>query len=202
MGGRTGGGEDVFNRLVRTEELQLAGIYGTGEEVLRDIPSQAPDVALVDFNLPCMDGFECVIKLKARLPELPVLMFSTDVMAAHLKQEALIFSAFHAGASGYLPRHLPPAEWLEAIALARQEMRRRVFLMFFDSDNQMGRLARHWGKIAAMLDSPKVTIHYSEDWRRIAISSKAGQQNFRLDSNATVPPAGITHGALAPVLPG
>src|SRR4051812_47860887 len=52
--------------------------YATGEEAMRLVALEEPDVALVDFNLPCMDGFECVRKLKARLPNLPVLMFTRE----------------------------------------------------------------------------------------------------------------------------
>src|SRR2546423_11332449 len=91
--------------------------YASGEEVLRMV-SNPPDLALVNFYLPAMDGFECVRKLKTALPALPVLMYASDWKAENIHghmDNDLIFSAAHAGANGYLPRALPQKEMLKAI---------------------------------------------------------------------------------------
>src|SRR5437667_9323382 len=41
----------------------------TGEEALRIIPQEQPDVVLMDIFLPRMSGIECTAKLKALLPK-------------------------------------------------------------------------------------------------------------------------------------
>jgi Response regulator containing a CheY-like receiver domain and an HTH DNA-binding domain len=83
--------------------------FGTGDEALKKMPSQRPDVALVDINLPGMSGIECVAKLKRDLPELQILMLTM------CEQTDLIFNSLRAGASGYLLKSAPAAELIQAI---------------------------------------------------------------------------------------
>src|SRR4051794_37309677 len=70
--------------------------YVSGEEALREMVSDPPDVVLVSFYLPAMDGFECVRKLKTAWPGLPVLMYASDWKAENIHghmDNDLIFSA-------------------------------------------------------------------------------------------------------------
>jgi len=83
--------------------------FRTGEEAVKTIPLQRPDVALVDINLPSMSGIECVEKLKRALPELQILMLTM------YEQTDLIFNSLRAGASGYLLKSAPAAELILAI---------------------------------------------------------------------------------------
>jgi len=83
--------------------------YASGEEALRGIPAEKPDVVLVDINLPGMSGIECVIRLKARLRELRVLMLTT------YEDSERIFDSLRAGASGYLLKKAGYAELIQAI---------------------------------------------------------------------------------------
>jgi DNA-binding NarL/FixJ family response regulator len=92
--------------------LCCVGSHGNAEEALQRIPVERPDVVLMDSNLRGMGGIECMTRLKARLPELPVLM-----LARHEHTDAG-FDSLCAGASGYLLKHAPPAELIEAIEQA------------------------------------------------------------------------------------
>lgn len=83
--------------------------YATGEEALRGIPTEKPDVALVDINLPGMSGIECVAKLKLKLPNLRFLMLTT------YEDSDRIFDSLRAGASGYLLKKTGYAELIHAI---------------------------------------------------------------------------------------
>ncbi|HZP60300.1 MAG TPA: response regulator transcription factor [Opitutaceae bacterium] len=83
--------------------------YASGEEALRGIPAEKPDVVLVDINLPGMSGIECVIRLKAKLRELRVLMLTT------YEDSERIFDSLRAGASGYLLKKAGYAELIQAI---------------------------------------------------------------------------------------
>ena len=89
--------------------VECRGSYPTGEAALEGILRQPPDVALVDINLPGMSGIECVARLKARLPQLQVLMLTT------YEDDDLIFNSLRAGASGYLLKDTSPAELIHAI---------------------------------------------------------------------------------------
>src|SRR5947207_927173 len=90
--------------LNQTAKFRCASACATGEEALRRIPQDKPEVALVDINLPGMNGIMCVAGLKARLPELHVL-----ILTRHDDSD-MIFGALRAGASGYLLKKMISAE--------------------------------------------------------------------------------------------
>ena len=99
--------------LSRDPRLRPLGTYGTGEAALIGIPRERPEVALVDINLPGMNGIECVARLKACLPELRVLMLTT------YEESDLIFNSLRAGAQGYLLKKMVPTELIPAIEQVR-----------------------------------------------------------------------------------
>jgi DNA-binding NarL/FixJ family response regulator len=104
------GMRESFARLLnQSPGLQCVSAYATAEAAVRDIPFQKPDVALVDINLPGMDGIRCVAKLKAQMPQLQVLMLT------RYEQSDMIFNSIRAGASGYLLKNTPPDRLIEAI---------------------------------------------------------------------------------------
>ena len=105
--------EGVAQLLNRAPGLRCVSTYASGEAAVRDVPCQKPDVALVDIHLPGMNGIECVAALKARLPQLQVLMLT------RYEQSDIIFDSIRAGASGYLLKHTPAAELVQAVEQVR-----------------------------------------------------------------------------------
>ena len=101
--------ESVALLLNQAPGLRCISTYASAEAAVRDLPSQKPDVALVDINLPGMNGIECVAKLKAQLPKLQVLMLT------RFEQSDRIFDSIRAGASGYLLKHTPADELIQAV---------------------------------------------------------------------------------------
>jgi DNA-binding NarL/FixJ family response regulator len=89
--------------------MQCVGAHATGEDAVKQIPGEEPDVALVDIHLPGMNGIECVARLKEQLPRLQILMLT------RYEQSDLIFNSIRAGASGYLLKNTPPAELIQAV---------------------------------------------------------------------------------------
>jgi len=102
--------ESLVELLNGAPGLRCISSYPTGEAALRAIPAEKPDVALVDINLPGMNGIECVSKLKAQLPSLQVLMLTT------YEDSDMIFNSLRSGAKGYLLKNMPPQELLQAVA--------------------------------------------------------------------------------------
>ena len=96
--------------LVRTDErLRLLGAFVSAEEALREIPGLAPDLVVMDINLPRMNGIECVARLKLQLPRLLVLMLTV------YEDDDSIFRALKAGANGYLVKRDASEKLLEAL---------------------------------------------------------------------------------------
>jgi DNA-binding NarL/FixJ family response regulator len=101
--------ESLSELLGRAPALRCVGAHPNGEEALRQIPAEEPDVVLMDINLPGMSGIECVARLKERLPRTQVLMLTT------YEEGDLIFDSLRKGASGYLLKNMLPAELIQAI---------------------------------------------------------------------------------------
>ena len=95
--------------LNRTAGLRCTGAHATGDDALRDIAAEKPDVVLVDINLPGMNGIECVGRLKGKVPKAQLLILTT------YDQDDLIFESLRAGANGFLLKNMPPAELMQAI---------------------------------------------------------------------------------------
>lgn len=83
--------------------------HGSAEEALKELPRLAPEVVLMDINLPGLNGVECVRQLKPLLPAVQIIMLTVYQNTEH------IFNALAAGATGYLLKQTPPAELLAAI---------------------------------------------------------------------------------------
>jgi len=89
--------------------FRCVGAHRSAETALKLIPTEQPDVVLMDIHLPRMSGIECVRKLKTAEPESLVLMLTA------YEDDDLIFQALKAGANGYLVKQTPPSEILTAI---------------------------------------------------------------------------------------
>jgi DNA-binding NarL/FixJ family response regulator len=89
--------------------MRCVGAYGTGEEALRRIPKENPDVVLMDINLPGMGGIQCVSRLKHVMPDTDVLMLTA------YDDGQSIFDSLRAGANGYLLKNQSREELVQAV---------------------------------------------------------------------------------------
>jgi DNA-binding NarL/FixJ family response regulator len=92
-----------------TPGLECSCVCADAEEALRRIPAVAPDVVLMDINLPGRSGIACVRELAERLPKIQIIMLTIE------ENSQRVFESLEAGASGYLVKNVPPSELLEAI---------------------------------------------------------------------------------------
>ena len=97
-------------RLIdHSEGFACLSQHPTAEHALEHLPKSAPDVVLMDINLPGLSGVDCVRLLKESLPQTQVIMLTVYENTEH------IFNALSGGASGYLLKQTPPPELLAAI---------------------------------------------------------------------------------------
>src|ERR1700760_4987151 len=66
--------DQLIEILSTAPDIQCAGAYSSGEEALKKIPAQNPDVVLMDIKLPGMSGIQCVYQLKKLNPALQIIM--------------------------------------------------------------------------------------------------------------------------------
>jgi DNA-binding NarL/FixJ family response regulator len=83
--------------------------YGSAKEALQHLPTDRPDVVLMDIHMKGMDGIECVQRLKLQVPEIQIVMLTV------YEDTEQIFKALSFGASGYLLKRLSPTKLLQAI---------------------------------------------------------------------------------------
>lgn len=88
--------ENLTHFLRLASDVACVSEHGSAEAALRELPEVKPDVVLMDINLPGMSGIDCVRRLKARLPDVQVLMVTV------YDDGDRVFKALLAGASGYL----------------------------------------------------------------------------------------------------
>ena len=101
--------ESVATYLENVPGFICLGAYESAEQALIEIPQRKPDVVLMDINLPGMSGIECVERLKAIEPRLPVIMLTV------YENSDQVFDALAAGACGYMIKSTPQEKLLEAI---------------------------------------------------------------------------------------
>jgi DNA-binding NarL/FixJ family response regulator len=93
----------------RASGFRLAGEWGDAESALDLLPQKAPNVVLMDINLPGISGVDAVKRLKPLLPATQFVMLTVYEDADH------IYNALAAGASGYLLKQTPRQELLSAV---------------------------------------------------------------------------------------
>lgn len=102
--------EHIAGYLAAVGNIRCKSAYASGEEALKHLPGDNPDVILMDINLGGdVDGIECVRRLTAWMPQAQVLMLTV------FEDTEQIFRALAAGASGYLLKRQPPKKLVEAI---------------------------------------------------------------------------------------
>lgn len=100
-------------------DIEVVGEALNGDEAVALAESLRPDMVLMDIAMPGMDGLEATRQIKARFPEMHVL-----VLTMHRSDE-YFFEMLKAGASGYV---LKGAETNELIGAIRAVARGEVFL--------------------------------------------------------------------------
>jgi len=105
----------LLSRLVRKEGLKDL-VAHDGETALKLVVSERPDVVLVDFKMPGMDGMELLKHAKEIDSDLPVIMITAyaDIKGA--------VEAMRAGAHDYLAK---PFENLEVIRVVHRALTER-----------------------------------------------------------------------------
>jgi RNA polymerase sigma factor (sigma-70 family) len=96
------------------DDIEVIAEVDDGEDALQMAKGLAPDVMLLDINLPGMNGLQVARALRDTLLEINIIMLT----AYHDDQQ--VFHAIRAGASAYFPKDVSPRRLLEAIRLVHQ----------------------------------------------------------------------------------
>jgi DNA-binding NarL/FixJ family response regulator len=99
--------------LDKAAGFECVGRFRNAESAIDGLPSLAPEVVLMDINLPGLTGIDCVRQLKPRMAT------TQFVMVTAYEDANNIFDALAAGATGYLLKSCSRKELLDAIREVR-----------------------------------------------------------------------------------
>jgi DNA-binding NarL/FixJ family response regulator len=108
---------DGLGRLIAAlEDIELVGVAADGEEAVAIAAELAPDVVLMDLDMPRLDGIEATRRVLVDHPQTAVLVLTS------FSDRARILGAIEAGACGYLLKDVAADEVAAGIrAAARGE---------------------------------------------------------------------------------
>jgi two-component system nitrate/nitrite response regulator NarL len=108
--------EGVVRALTASGRVEVVAQSGGGRDALDQIREHAPDVALIDYKLPDLDGVSVVHAVTRDGLQTRVLLLSA------FTDSGLVYEALQTGAAGYLPKEAKRDEIVDAVlACARCE---------------------------------------------------------------------------------
>jgi len=101
--------DGLCSLLEGEEGFQIIGKALNGKEVLKILENKEADVAILDYNMPDMDGLATTRAIHDKWPDMKIL-----VLTMHREKE-YITNILEAGATGYLLKNTGQQELIEAI---------------------------------------------------------------------------------------
>ena len=104
-----------LRKLVETQsDMKVVAVVENGREAVRRTTENAPDVILMDIEMPVLNGTEATRIIRERHPQTRVVMLSAYSDSVH------VYRALQAGAVGYIAKRSVAKEVIDAIRVAHQ----------------------------------------------------------------------------------
>ncbi len=104
--------QGIRGLLETSGDIQVAGEASDGASALDQARRLAPDVVLMDLQMPGVGGIEGLRAIRSELPELPVVILTSMETGESLRE------AMTSGARGYLLKDTEPHQLMEAVRAA------------------------------------------------------------------------------------
>lgn len=101
--------EGLRKLIDESNTAQVCGVAHTGEQGLRLLRQELPDVLLLDINLPDYDGIQLCALLKTQYPDLKILALTS------YSEYTMVRRMMESGAAGYVLKNALAEEMLEGI---------------------------------------------------------------------------------------
>ena len=90
-------------------DFKIVAIANDANEAITVLPITQPDLAIMDINLPGMNGIDCIQAVKEECPHTQFMMFTV------YENDEKVFEALQVGASGYLLKNASPDQIVGAL---------------------------------------------------------------------------------------
>lgn len=107
--------EILQTSLEQQPDFQIVGRAKNGQEAIEKVDRLRPDIALVDINMPIMDGLVATEKIACNFPETKVIVLSGS------EGQTDRLNAINAGAKSYISKTAKAIEIVEQIRLVYQD---------------------------------------------------------------------------------
>ena len=166
-------------------DLSVVAEVGRGDEVVAAAKSAEPDVALLDVEMPGLDGIAATAALRAAVPSCRVLVVTTFGRPGYLRR------AMEAGASGFVVKDTPAAQLADAVRRVHAGLRVVDPTLAAETlvagtspltsrETDVLRAAREGGTVADIARS----LHLSEGTVRNHLSAAIGKTGARTRAEA------------------
>jgi two-component system, NarL family, response regulator DesR len=98
-------------------DLEVVAEVGSGDAVLPAVLEHRPDVALLDVEMPGLDGIAATAEVRRAAPDTRVLIVTTFGRPGYLRR------ALQSGASGFVVKDTPAAQLADAVRRVHQGLR-------------------------------------------------------------------------------
>lgn len=99
----------IRERIDSQPDMKTIGEDGNGKDAVERCLSLKPDIAIVDVNMPCLNGIEATRQIVSQLPQVKVLALSGDSYPYYVR------GMLKAGASGYILKDFISEELTNAV---------------------------------------------------------------------------------------
>jgi two-component system NarL family response regulator len=149
--------------------ITVEGAFPCAEDALQELPNIAPEIMIVDLDLPGMSGIELIRRVKTRQPDMEIMVYTI------FEDRETVFSAIKAGACGYILKGSSPRELIESLNSLYQggapmspKIARKVIREFHQEGDNGKNLLSH--KETNIIRSIEEGLTYKEIAERFCIS--------------------------------
>ncbi len=100
---------DGLRSLLEANGIQVAGAVDNGQAAVDEALRLEPDLVLMDISMPVCDGLAATRLIKARRPDMKILVLTTSA------EDQDLFEAIKSGACGYLLKSVRGPAFIEAL---------------------------------------------------------------------------------------
>lgn len=165
--------EGLIGLLSRDAGIEVVGTAGLARDAIKKAIDLAPDILLLDLDLPDQNGMEVLRAVYNRNPAINVVILTTTI-----NEEQLLTAVQH-GARGYLVKDVPVAQVIESL---KGVMRGETAFRRADMRRLVDRLAQQYNQENQANSLEQLTDREREVLERICV----GASNFEIASTLKI----------------